>query len=223
MAKYYPAELGPEADPTSDYLARPPWYFMPLFQLLKYSPGKWAIVPTVILPAVLFGTLFLLPFFDRREERRPLRRPLATFLLVLVIGGSIGLIFLAKHQDRTNPEFAEKLKRQDEEMRANFDKPFEPQIIGGAASLANGGKPTEPPKAYAENCSACHGDNAEGNPIAPTLIGVAGKPQRSKEDLLKILDNPGAYGLKGMPESLSKIPPEDKQKIVEWLMTLKAQ
>jgi ubiquinol-cytochrome c reductase cytochrome b subunit len=223
MAKYSPAELGPVADPTADYLARPPWYFMPLFQLLKYSPGKWAIVPTVILPAVLFGTLFLLPFFDRREERNPLKRPLATALLVLVIGGSIGLIFLAKHQDRTNPEFAEKLKRQEEEMRAYFDKPFEPQIVGGAASLANGGKPLEPPKAFAENCAACHGDNAEGNPIAPTLIGVAGKPQRSKEDLLKIIDSPKAYGLKDMPDTLSKIPPEDKQKIVEWLMTLKAQ
>ena len=224
MAKYYPAELGPVADPTSDYLARPPWYFMPLFQLLKYSPGKWAIVPTVILPAVLFGALFLLPFFDRSEERHPFKRPLATLLLVLVIGGSIGLIFLAKHQDRTNPEFAEKLKLQDEEMRAYFDKPFEAQIIGGSDSVATGGKSLEPPKAYAENCAGCHGDKAEGfPPIAPTLIGVAGKPQRSKEDLLKILDSPEAYGLKGMPNSLSKIPPEDKQKIVEWLMTLKAQ
>src|SRR5262249_60832545 len=124
---------------------------------------------------------------------------------------------------RTNHKSAEKLRRQEEEMRAYFDKTFEPQIIGGGASLANGGKPLEPPKAFAENCAVCHGDNAEGNPIAPTLIGVAGKPQRSKEDLLKIIDNPKAYGLNEMPDTLSKIPPEDKQKIVEWLMTLKAQ
>ena len=103
---------------------------MPLFQLLKYFPGKWAIIPTVVLPAVLFGALFLLPFFDRREERNPFRRPLATALLVLIIGGSIGLIFLAKHQDRINPEFAEQLKKQEEEMRAYFAKPFEPQIVG---------------------------------------------------------------------------------------------
>ena len=223
MAKYSPAELGPVADPTADYLARPPWYFMPLFQLLKYSPGKWAIVPTVILPAVLFGTLFLLPFFDRREERNPLKRPLATLLLVLVIGGSIGLIFLAKRQDRANPEFAEKLKQQEEEMRAYFTKPFEPQIIGAAAaSLANGGKAMEPPQAYAENCSACHGDNGEGKAIFPSLIGVSRKPQRSKEDLLKILDDAKAYGLElPMPASFPKISPEDKRKIVEWVMQLK--
>src|SRR5262249_59769904 len=120
LALYSPAELGPVADPTADYLARPPWYFMPLFQLLKYSPGKWAIIPTVVLPAALFGTLFLLPFFDRREERHPLRRPLATVLLTLIIGGSIRLIFFGQHQGPTNPAFADKFKRQGEKKSAHF-------------------------------------------------------------------------------------------------------
>src|SRR5262249_57029592 len=120
--------------------------------------------------------------FDRRGERNPLKRPLATTLLVLVIGGSIGLIFLAKHQDRTNPEFAEKLKRQDEEMRAYFDKPFEAQVIGGSASLANGGKPQEPPQAFAGNCARFPGEKAEGlPPIAPPLLGGAGKPPRGEK------------------------------------------
>ncbi|HEY6400835.1 MAG TPA: cytochrome b N-terminal domain-containing protein [Blastocatellia bacterium] len=223
MTRYSPVELGPVADPTSDYLARPPWYFMPLFQLLKYFPGKWAIIPTVVLPAVLFGSLFILPFLDRREERHPLRRPLATGLLTLIIAGSIGLIFLAKHEDRTNPEFAEQLKKQEEEMRVFFDKPFEPQIVGaGAAPLATGAKPMAPPEAYALSCAACHGDSGEGSPIATGLIGVSSKPQRSKDDLLKILDDATGYGLKPpMPKSFPKISPEDKQKIVEWMMQLK--
>src|SRR5262249_26104376 len=187
LAKSSPAELGPVAAPPADYLARPPWYFMPLFQLLKYSPGKWAIIPTVVLPAVLFGALFLLPFLDRREERHPLRRPLATALLTLIIGGFIRFIFPPQHQGHTQPEFSKKWKKQEEEMREYFNKPFDPQILGAAAaSLANGGKAMEPPKAYAENCSACHGDNGEGAAIFPPLIGVAGKPQRSKEDLLKL-------------------------------------
>jgi ubiquinol-cytochrome c reductase cytochrome b subunit len=224
MAKYLPAELGPVADPTADYLARPPWYFMPLFQLLKYAPGKLAIIPTVALPAALFGALFLLPFFDRREERHPLRRPLATTLLVLILGGSIGLMFLAQHQDRINPEFAGKLKQQEEKMREYFEKPFEPQIVGGAASLANGGKAAPAPKAFAENCAVCHGDNGEGSPIATALIGVASKPQRSKEDLLKILGNSRAYGLKApMPESFPTMTQQEKEQVVNWIMTLKAQ
>jgi mono/diheme cytochrome c family protein len=200
---------------------------MPLFQLLKYFPGKWAFIPSVVLPAVLFGALFLLPFFDRREERNPLRRPLATTLLVLVIGGSVGLIYLAKYQDRKHPEFSAKLKEQEEEMHAYFSQPFEPQIIGGAAAAAlpDLTKAPEPPPAYAESCAVCHGDKGEGSesPIAsPPLIGIAGKPQRSKEDLLKIMDDARAYGLKKpMPESFPRISPEDKLKIVEWMMLLK--
>jgi len=222
LAKYSPAELGPEADPTSDYLARPPWYFMPLFQLLKYFPGQWAIIPTVVLPAVLFGALFLLPFFDRREERHPLKRPLATTLLTLVIGGSIGLIFLAKYQDRTNPEFADKIKQQEEEMKAYFVKPFEPQIIGASAVLVSAAT-AEPPEAYAQNCAACHGDKGEGGAF-PALLGLAGKPQRSKEDLLKILDDARAYGIKEpMPESFPKLSQQEKEQIVDWMLTLKAQ
>ncbi len=228
MAKYSPAELGPVADPTSDYLARPPWYFMPLFQLLKYFPGKWAIIPTVVAPAVLFGALFLLPFFDRRDERHPLRRPLATSMLVLIVGGSIGLIYLAKYQDRNHPEFAEKLKQQEEEMHAYFAKPFEPQIIGGAASLASAGKALgPPPEAYATSCAVCHGEKGEGaaSPIAsPPLIGIADKPQRSREDLLKILDDARAYGIKNpMPQSFPKLSQQEKEQIVDWMMNLKAQ
>src|SRR5688572_8198855 len=74
LAKFVPARLGPEADPTSDFPARPPWYFLPLFELLKYFPGKLSLIPTVLLPGALFVLIFLLPFFDRKAERNPLRR-----------------------------------------------------------------------------------------------------------------------------------------------------
>ncbi|MGH9823050.1 MAG: cytochrome b, partial [Blastocatellia bacterium] len=46
LATLVPARLGPQADPTSDYLARPAWYFLPLFQLLKYFPGRLSLIPT---------------------------------------------------------------------------------------------------------------------------------------------------------------------------------
>lgn len=55
LAKFVPARLGHEADPTSNFLARPPWYFLPLFELLKYFPGKLSLIPTVVLPSLLFG------------------------------------------------------------------------------------------------------------------------------------------------------------------------
>lgn len=218
MAKYSPAEIGPEADPTADYLARPPWYFMPLFQLLKYFPGKWSFIPTMVLPAVVFGTLFLLPFFDRNPERNPFKRPLATFLLIFSIGVPVGLIYLAKYEDRVHPEFGPKLKKQEEEMKEFFAKPFEPQIIGGASAAA---RVPPPPPAYAAHCAACHGDNAEGGAF-PALLGVASKPQRTREDFLKIMEDARAYGIKDpMPANFPKMTPEEKQAVAEWMVKLK--
>jgi ubiquinol-cytochrome c reductase cytochrome b subunit len=226
LALKVPAELGPEADPTADYLARPPWYFMPLFQLLKYFPGTLAIIPTVLLPAFVFGMLFLLPFIDRRSERHPRRRPLAVILLILVLGGSIGLIALAKYQDRADPEVSKKLKEQEEEMRDFFNAPFEPQQIGDAPprKVELAGPVADPPAAYVEGCADCHGAKAEGSDSGPHLIGLTGKPRRSKNDLMRIMENARSYGLKKpMPKSFPDISAEDKRKIVEWMDSLKAK
>src|SRR5258708_17140755 len=123
-------ELDPQADPTSDFVARLPWYFFPLFELLKYFPGKLSLIPTVILPGVLFGVLFLLPFFDKREIRHPLRRPLATALMGLTIIGAVGLIFVSKYQDRHNPEASAKIRQQEEDSRRFLTAAFKPQQIG---------------------------------------------------------------------------------------------
>ncbi len=226
LALKMPAELGPVADPSSDYLARPPWYFMPLFQLLKWFPGGWAIIPIAVLPAVLFGVLFLLPFLDRKAERNPFKRPIASLVLLLTIFGSVGLIFLAKSQDRNNPEFAEKLKKQEEEMHAFFKAPFEPQVIGATTAVAAaGGAATVAvaPAAYVENCADCHGANGQGEAdLGPPLTGMTAKPRRTQDDLMKILDDARAYDLKKpMPASFPDLSEDDKKAIVEWMLKLK--
>jgi mono/diheme cytochrome c family protein len=106
----------------------------------------------------------------------------------------------------------------------------EPTILAEPAkkvveeSIATPKPPAEvppPPEAYQKTCSVCHGDQAQGN-IGPSLIGITNKPQRSFEDLLKLLDDPRAYGLNPpMPAMFPKLTPEDKNAIVEWLSKLK--
>jgi ubiquinol-cytochrome c reductase cytochrome b subunit len=213
-----PAELGPQADPTSDYLARPPWFFMPLFLLLKYFPGQLALIPILVLPALLFGSLFLLPFLDRWPERNPFKRKLGTTVFSLILIATVGLIGLAKYQDATHPEFGPKLKQQEEEMHAFLKAPFEPQVVGGKMAAPV----KEPPAAYLTSCAPCHGDHGEGAATFPKLIGVTAKPQRTKEDLLKMLDDATLYGLElPMPKSFPKLSAQEKQEIVEWMITLK--
>ena len=65
------------ADPSdASYVPRPEWYFLSLFQLLKYFPGKLEPVATVVIPGLVVGGLLALPFLDRRPDRHPLKRPL---------------------------------------------------------------------------------------------------------------------------------------------------
>jgi ubiquinol-cytochrome c reductase cytochrome b subunit len=74
--------LEPPADPTSsNYVPRPEWYFLGLFQLLKYFPGRLEIIGALVIPGLAMAFLVLLPWLDRgssREWRR--RRAILTFV-----------------------------------------------------------------------------------------------------------------------------------------------
>jgi quinol-cytochrome oxidoreductase complex cytochrome b subunit len=60
----------PKADPSDTaYIPRPEWYFLFLFQMLKYFPGKLEWVGTAVIPGAAVLTLFLLPFLDRNPRR----------------------------------------------------------------------------------------------------------------------------------------------------------
>lgn len=80
------------ADPTdSTYLPRPEWYFLFLFELLKYFPGELEWVGVAVIPTIVVLLLLLLPFIDRSPARRPTARPIASSLAII---GLVGIVFL---------------------------------------------------------------------------------------------------------------------------------
>jgi mono/diheme cytochrome c family protein len=86
------APLDAVADPAdATYVPRPEWYFLSLFQLLKYFPGKLEPIATMVIPGAVVALLLLLPFLDTSRERRPLRRPFVTsaFALGLLLIGAL--------------------------------------------------------------------------------------------------------------------------------------
>jgi quinol-cytochrome oxidoreductase complex cytochrome b subunit len=89
-----PAMEGP-ADPTdATFIPRPEWYFLGLFQLLKYFPGKLEVVGAIIIPTVLGALLALLPWLDRGPDRDPRRRRVVMLGVVLGIVGVVALTTL---------------------------------------------------------------------------------------------------------------------------------
>jgi ubiquinol-cytochrome c reductase cytochrome b subunit len=95
FAILFPVPLDPIADPTdATYIPRPEWYFLSLFELLKYFPGPLEPVATMVIPGLVVAILLLLPFLDRGPDRHPLKRPLVGALFVLLGAAIISLTYL---------------------------------------------------------------------------------------------------------------------------------
>ncbi|MDO8580711.1 MAG: cytochrome bc complex cytochrome b subunit [Candidatus Omnitrophota bacterium] len=77
-----PFELGEVANPLVTPLAiKPEWYFLPMYQVIKYFSKLAGIFVVSLAP------LFLLvwPFLDKSKERHPLKRPVSMTIGVLVV------------------------------------------------------------------------------------------------------------------------------------------
>ena len=83
------------ADPTNaSYDPRPEWYFLFLFQLLKYFQGPLEIVGTFVIPTVGMVLLLFLPFLDRSERAVLWKRPVALTVATVCVVGIVGLTVL---------------------------------------------------------------------------------------------------------------------------------
>jgi mono/diheme cytochrome c family protein len=95
------APLEARADPAdSTYTPRPEWYFLFLFQMLKYFPGNLEVIGVVVLPTLVIFLLFLLPFLDRSAKRHFVNRPIVTGLTVF---GLVGIVYLTVQSYREIP------------------------------------------------------------------------------------------------------------------------
>ncbi len=118
------AHLDAPADPSSaDYPARPEWYFLSLYQMLKYFPGTREVIGTFVIPSALLTILFLLPLFDRLLPRR-LAHLVACGFVFGVVGGAGYLTARALLDDSKNVQFHEARKKADaaRELRSSWPR-----------------------------------------------------------------------------------------------------
>jgi ubiquinol-cytochrome c reductase cytochrome b subunit len=95
LALVFPVGLGDPADPTDNlFVPKPEWYFMSLYQLLKFFPGKLEVIATAIIPAGGIFILFLVPFFDKNPEKRPRKRPIAMATMIFTAVAIIALTLM---------------------------------------------------------------------------------------------------------------------------------
>ena len=136
-----PALEGP-ADPSDNsFVPRPEWYFLGLFQLLKYFPGKLEVVGAMVIPGLVALFLALLPWVDRGPARDPRRRPLIVGAFIAGLAAVAALTTLG-WMDRPKPPAS---------GQANAG--WSLREIGGRTFVQNG------------RCAACHADDGMSEPL----------------------------------------------------------
>lgn len=68
LGMIFPVGVGEAADPMNTPAhVKPEWYFLSLYQLLKFIPKTTGAV----IPVAAVGLLMIWPFIDRKQERWP--------------------------------------------------------------------------------------------------------------------------------------------------------
>jgi menaquinol-cytochrome c reductase cytochrome b/c subunit len=191
----HPSPLEGVADPTdAAYIPLPDWYFLFLYELLKYefASGDFILLGMLGLPGIAFGALFLAPFLDNGPGRRPNQRPIAVTMMLLGVVSVIWLTYTSA-------------SAVDWEARAEANKPVpeaEVEIDTSDPGYA----------AYENSCMSCHGGELEGSPSAPTLIGV----DYTAEEIKDISVN----GIGSMPADIFQGSDEELEQLAEFIVNV---
>jgi quinol-cytochrome oxidoreductase complex cytochrome b subunit len=95
LAVLFPSAVGREIDFSAQYSPRPEWYFLFLYQLTKYFPGRWTFVGAVLLPGLAFSALLLAPFLYHGRETALGRRKAAAAAGFGLLAAVVALTVLA--------------------------------------------------------------------------------------------------------------------------------
>ena len=145
MAAFVGVVNEPPADPSdSSYIPRPEWYFLFLFEMLKFFPGEIEWVGTFVIPTIAVLALLLLPFYDRSPFRHWSKRKFGTVFMSVIVLGMIGLT--VRSVATTPPQ-------EESEIATT---------ISGKVILGQ--------DLYSVYCVECHGADGEGGEI----VGVEG-------------------------------------------------
>lgn len=202
------AVLGPKGpsgppDPTlSGANPRPEWPFLWLFALLSLSPPGAETFIILVLPLILIGVLFLVPFVSNRGERAPSRRPVAV-LAVVVIYTVLGAL---TYQGVTSPWSPRMTAWSGDPVPERFVEGSSPLRLQGAALFQN------------KNCRNCHALDGVGGRRGPDLTTVGTRLTHGQ--LIDQVSN-GTPGGGNMPAYGKQMSPAEMTALVAFLEGLR--
>jgi menaquinol-cytochrome c reductase cytochrome b/c subunit len=220
-----PAPLGYPADPTNAaFIPMPDWYFLFLYQFLKYPyvSGNYVVLGTLGVPGVAFTALLIVPFLDTGKERRFYRRPVTSALMGLSLIAIVYLTMVSwnhyQHELEITNTIPEHIERE-EKAREAADKGLERPNPNKPAELPALVDANDPAAALTQKaqCISCHGSDLAGSPPQiPALRGIG--DQLSKDEIVDIVTN----GKNNMPAFKDQLTAEEIDTLATWLSKQKA-
>lgn len=203
---FNPVPLGPRANPDdTSFIPVPDWYFLFLYQLLKYYPGSAIVFGTVLVP--LAGSLVLIfaPWLDVKKSRHPYKRPIATTSMVLVTFLTIWLTNEAWVQHK-----AELAASGGGAVTTALPKL--PKIPVSQIHLIDTSMPGY--KIFETTCATCHGSSGQGI-IGPPIYAI-GHYWDAKQLMDFVTKGGGGMPARGTLSSDAQV-----QTVVDWLVKQK--
>jgi len=173
IVREHGAPLGAPADPAEQFsAARPEWYFLFLFQLLKYFPGKTEILGAIVLPTVCMLLLVAMPILGRWK----LGHRFNLGFMGVLLAGVVLLSWQAVAADRNDAEYqvAKRVAARDAERATVLADAGVP--ITGALTLMRNDAYTQGPRIFSRNCASCHrydGHDGMGNALPKDSISAS--------------------------------------------------
>jgi mono/diheme cytochrome c family protein len=204
MAVWQRVGVAPPVNPaTTDYVPRPDWYFLFLFELLRIFKNQNALTPVImgsfIIPNVLMVLLLVTPFIDRGPERRIWRRPIA------LVSGIAVIFFLAylTYLGATAPEPVS--------GKATIPLTIPPSDTQAQAGL----------KLFLANpCLNCHMIKGTGGSIGPNLTNEGTKPGHDKAWQIRHLKCPSCVDKGSSMPAFNNFTPQEYDQLATFLTGL---
>jgi ubiquinol-cytochrome c reductase cytochrome b subunit len=176
---YLGADLGAPADPANSYsAARPEWYFLFLFQFLKFFPGEAEVIGAVVIPGVVMLLLFLMPFIGNWKIGHGFNVALLTGILI----GAGVLTGLAITEDNRDLTYRNAVWEAHQFSKLAAQRAREGIPAVGAAVMLRHDPKAEALTVLTRQCFGCHAyTDASGHgsqpekPTAPNLYNFGRK------------------------------------------------
>jgi len=210
--------LGPPAEPTDAYgAARPEWYYLFLFQLLKHAPTEF--IGAIVIPGAVMGFLFAMPLLANVTYLHVMN----VAVLVVIVGTAGYLTYEAVYHDsyasldipepdnvqarllhieRVNAsedfQRAQHLAELEAERAVELVRYYGVPKEGVTVSLMRNDPEIQGPRLFERNCASCHSYTDE----ASNLHLAGPRPPRDEEG--NLIEEPEPFGAPNLGRFASK-------------------